>query len=43
MIVAVASAFSSAAIADIAAAKIAAIIRPTRPTGICVVTNVGKT
>ena len=41
--VAVASEFSSAAMLDIAAAKIAAMIRPTRPIGSCVVTNVGNT
>ena len=39
----VASELSSAAIDDIAAAKIAAMIRPTRPIGICVMTNVGNT
>ena len=43
MIVAVASAFSSPPLADIAAAKIAAIISPTSPIGIRVVMNVGKT
>ena len=43
MTVAVASEFSSAAMLDIAAAKIAAMIRPTRPIGSCVVTNVGNT
>jgi hypothetical protein len=43
MMVAVASAFSSPALADIAAAKIAAIIKPSNPTGICVVMNVGNT
>jgi len=43
MIVAVARAFSSPALADIAAAKIAAIINPTSPTGIAVVMNVGNT
>ena len=43
MIVAVASEFSSAAIDDMAAAKIAAMMSPTSPMGISVVTNVGKT
>ena len=43
MTVAVASAFSSPPLADIAAAKIAAIIRPTSPIGICVVMKVGNT
>ena len=43
MTVAVESADSSPAIVDIAAAKIAAISRPTRPIGMCVVMNVGKT
>ncbi len=43
MTVAVDSEFSSAAMLDIAAAKIAAMMRPTSPTGICSVTKVGKT
>ena len=43
MIVAVASELSSPPLADIAAAKIAAIIRPTSPIGMWVVMNVGKT
>ena len=43
MTVDVASEFSSAAMDDIAAAKIAAMISPTRPSGSRVVTNVGKT
>ena len=43
MTVAVASEFSSAAIADIAAAKMAAMMSPTSPIGSCVVTNVGNT
>ena len=43
MMVAVDSDASSAEIVDIAAAKIAARIRPTSPTGSCVVTQVGKT
>ena len=43
MTVAVASEFSSAATVDIDAAKIAAMIRPTSPIGMCVVTKVGNT
>ena len=43
MTVAVASEFSSAAMLDMAAAKIAAMISPTRPIGMCSTTNVGKT
>ena len=43
MIVAVASEFSSPALADMAAAKIAAISSPTSPIGIRVVMNVGNT
>jgi hypothetical protein len=43
MTVAVASALSSPPLADIAAAKIAAIISPTSPIGSSVVMNVGNT
>ena len=43
MTVAVASELSSAAMLDIAAAKIAAIIRPTMPIGSLVVMKVGNT
>ncbi len=43
MMVADDSALSSPAAADIAAAKIAAIISPTSPTGMCVVMKVGNT
>ncbi len=43
MVVAVARAFSSAEIEDIAAAKIAAIIKPITPIGIFSTTKVGKT
>ena len=43
MIVAVARAFNSPPLADIAATKIAAIIRPTRPIGMRVVMKVGNT
>ena len=43
MIVADESALSSPDAVDIAAAKIAAIISPTSPTGMCVVMNVGNT
>jgi hypothetical protein len=43
MIVAVDNDASSAEIVDIAAAKIAAINRPTSPIGMAVVINVGKT
>ena len=39
----VASEFSSAAMLDMAAAKMAAIIRPTSPIGSFVVTNAGNT
>ena len=43
MIVAVESELSSAAIVDMAAAKMAAMISPTSPTGMWDVTNDGNT
>ena len=43
MTVEVASELSSAAMLDIAAAKMAAMMMPTSPIGMCSTTNVGKT
>ena len=43
MVVAVASAFSSAETDDMAAAKIAAMINPITPIGMLATTNDGKT